>query len=126
MEGFVMPHFPKPCFRKKRLTWMVQINGRQHNLGRDRDAAFMQYHELMTVPIPHRHLRVVPLAPAAFCRHPRSELDRDPTAAISHRRGHEKRLVGEHEAWRRRSRSTRLTLTTPRPHRTCCRAIISG
>ena len=47
-----MPHFPKPYFRKNRQTWTVQINGHQHNLGRDRDAAFKQYHELMATPTP--------------------------------------------------------------------------
>jgi len=47
-----MPHFPKPYFRKNRQTWTVQINGHQHNLGRDRDAAFKQYHELMATPAP--------------------------------------------------------------------------
>jgi hypothetical protein len=35
-----MPHFPKPFFRHDRRLWYVQVNGRQHNLGRDRDAAF--------------------------------------------------------------------------------------
>lgn len=47
-----MPHFPKPYFREKRQTWMVQINGHQHNLGRDRDTAFQKYHELMATPVP--------------------------------------------------------------------------
>ena len=45
-----MPHFPKPYFRKNRQTWTVQIEGHQHNRGRDRDAAFKQYHELMATP----------------------------------------------------------------------------
>ena len=47
-----MPHIPKPYFRKDRQTWTVQINGHQHNLGHDRDAAFKQYHELMAAPVP--------------------------------------------------------------------------
>lgn len=42
-----MPHFPKPYFRKSRGFWYVQIDGRQINLGRDRDDAFQQYHRLM-------------------------------------------------------------------------------
>lgn len=45
-----MPHFSKPYFRKNRQTWTVQIDGHQHNLGRDRDAAFQKYHELMATP----------------------------------------------------------------------------
>ncbi len=45
-----MPHFPKPFFRKSRRAWYVQINGRQHNLGRDRQEAFRQYYDLMRQP----------------------------------------------------------------------------
>jgi len=45
-----MPHFPKPYFRKSRGLWYVQIDGRQINLGRDRDDAFQQYHRLMGEP----------------------------------------------------------------------------
>jgi hypothetical protein len=29
-----MPHHPKPFFRASRNTWFVEIDGRQHNLGR--------------------------------------------------------------------------------------------
>jgi len=32
-----MQHFPNPYFRKNRQNWTVQINGHQHNLGRDRN-----------------------------------------------------------------------------------------
>ncbi len=42
-----MPHFPKPFFRPKRGLWHVQVDGRQMNLGPDKDAAFTRYHELM-------------------------------------------------------------------------------
>lgn len=42
-----MPHFPKPYFRQSRKVWMVQIAGRQHNLGCDEVAAWQRYHELM-------------------------------------------------------------------------------
>jgi len=45
-----MPHFPKPYFRKSRGLWYVQLDGRQINLGRDRDDAFQQYHRLMGEP----------------------------------------------------------------------------
>jgi len=45
-----MPHFPKPFFRKSRKLWYVQIDGQQHNLGPDKDAAFDAYHELMRKP----------------------------------------------------------------------------
>jgi hypothetical protein len=45
-----MPHFPKPFFRKPRGAWYVQIDGKQHNLGPDRDEAFRRYHALMSSP----------------------------------------------------------------------------
>jgi len=45
-----MPHFPKPYFRKGRGLWYVQIDGRQINLGPDRDDAFQHYHRLMGEP----------------------------------------------------------------------------
>lgn len=38
---------PKPYFRKQKQTWYVQIDGRQISLGRDRQAAWQRYHELM-------------------------------------------------------------------------------
>ena len=34
-----MAHFPKPFFRPVRNLWYVQIDGRQINLGADKDAA---------------------------------------------------------------------------------------
>jgi hypothetical protein len=43
-----MPHFPKPYFLSCRRIWKVQIKGKQHNLGADRDEAFRKYHELMS------------------------------------------------------------------------------
>ena len=42
-----MPHFPKPFFRTPRGLWYVQGDGRQVNLGPDRDEAFCRYHDLM-------------------------------------------------------------------------------
>lgn len=42
-----MPKFPKPWFRPSRRTWYVQLDGKQHNLGPDKDQAFERYHELM-------------------------------------------------------------------------------
>ena len=45
-----MPHYPKPFFREERGRWYVQLNGMQHNLGRDWDDAFRRYHELMQCP----------------------------------------------------------------------------
>jgi integrase len=45
-----MPHFPKPFYRKSRGLWYVQIDGKQHNLGPDRDQAFETYHDLMRQP----------------------------------------------------------------------------
>lgn len=45
-----MPHFPKPFFKKSRGVWYVQIDGKQINLGADREAAFQLYHHLMAQP----------------------------------------------------------------------------
>lgn len=45
-----MPHFPKPFFRASRGLWYVQVDGRQVNLGADKDQAFDQYHKLMGKP----------------------------------------------------------------------------
>ena len=45
-----MPRFPKPWFRKDRDCWYVQLDGKQHNLGSERQAAFARYHELMREP----------------------------------------------------------------------------
>ena len=42
-----MAHYPKPFFRAPRGRWYVQINGKQINLGPDKDAAFKAYHGLM-------------------------------------------------------------------------------
>jgi integrase len=47
-----MPHYPKPFFRSDRGLWYVQLRGRQHNLGVNRDDAFRRYHELMRAPEP--------------------------------------------------------------------------
>src|SRR6202161_2699409 len=42
-----MAHYPKPFFRAPRGLWYVQIEGKQINLGPDKDAAFKTYHGLM-------------------------------------------------------------------------------
>ena len=42
--------FPKPFYRKSRDTWYVQIDGRQINLGKDRETAFQRYHAIMAAP----------------------------------------------------------------------------
>ena len=49
-------HVPKPFYRKSRNTWYVQIDGRQVNLGRDREAAFIRYHQLMAMPAQDRRI----------------------------------------------------------------------
>ncbi len=41
---------PKPFFRKQTSSWYVQIKGKQHPLGKDKDEAFRLYHELMANP----------------------------------------------------------------------------
>lgn len=45
-----MAHFPKPFFREKRRLWYVQIDGKQLNLGPDKESAFAEYHRLMGEP----------------------------------------------------------------------------
>lgn len=40
-------HIPKPFYRKSRGRWYVQLDGKQINLGADRDAAFAEYYRLM-------------------------------------------------------------------------------
>ncbi len=45
-----MAHFPKPWFRASRGLWFVQLHGKQHPLGPDKEAAFRRYHELMAAP----------------------------------------------------------------------------
>ena len=52
-----MPHYPKPFFRKPRQLWYVQLDGTQHNLGPDKDAAFAAYHDLMRKPREERNIR---------------------------------------------------------------------
>lgn len=43
-----MPLFRKPFFRASRGLWYVEISrGKQVNLGKDKDAAFARYHDLM-------------------------------------------------------------------------------
>src|SRR5262249_4522790 len=49
-----VPRFRKPFFRAPRGLWYVQLDGKQINLGPDRDAAFALYHELMARPRPSR------------------------------------------------------------------------
>ena len=41
---------PKPFFRADRRQWYVQLDGKQLNLGPDRDKAFEQYYALMNRP----------------------------------------------------------------------------
>jgi integrase len=52
----------KPWRRKGRNAWFVEINGKQHNLGPDKDEAMRQYHALMANPEPEvvsDHLAVI-------------------------------------------------------------------
>lgn len=45
-----MKKFPKPWFRPGRGVWYVTLQGKQINLGPNRDLAFRRYHELMVKP----------------------------------------------------------------------------
>ena len=47
-----MPRQPKPWYRPSRGVLYVQINGRQHNLGPEREEAFRRFHRLMADPAP--------------------------------------------------------------------------
>lgn len=48
--GFFMARRPKPWFRKDRGAWFVTINGKRHNLGPDKKAAFDEFYRLMRQP----------------------------------------------------------------------------
>jgi integrase len=52
-------HVPKPFYRKSRDTWYVEVDGRQINLGKDREAAFQRYHAIMAAPPEVRPTRVM-------------------------------------------------------------------
>lgn len=41
---------PNPWWRKDRKAWFVQIKGKRHNLGSNKELAFQRYHELMAEP----------------------------------------------------------------------------
>lgn len=45
-----MKKFPKPWYRPSRGVWFVTLDGKQVNLGADRDAAFQQYARLLGTP----------------------------------------------------------------------------
>jgi hypothetical protein len=61
-----MPHYPKPFFRKARQLWYVQIDGRQINLGPERETAFAQYRDLMAAPRSASPLPVVSASAATL------------------------------------------------------------
>ena len=42
-----MPRKPKPYFRKQTKTWYFSTGGKQFNLGKDREAAFTKFYEMM-------------------------------------------------------------------------------
>ena len=45
-----MPRQPKPFFRKQTQSWYFSSGGKQHSLGKDREAAFKKFHQLMASP----------------------------------------------------------------------------
>ncbi len=45
-----MKKFPKPWYRPGRGVWYVTLDGRQHNLGSDKDEAFATYAKLLAEP----------------------------------------------------------------------------
>ena len=57
-----MARQPKPWFRKQTGCWYVCIDGKQVNLGSDKDVAHRKYHEIMatsTVPTDDGQLIVI-------------------------------------------------------------------
>jgi integrase len=46
-EGSTVPHYPRPFFVKKRNRWYVQLDGKQINLGPEKETAFSRYHDIM-------------------------------------------------------------------------------
>ncbi|MEM8943915.1 MAG: hypothetical protein AAGD11_01940 [Planctomycetota bacterium] len=50
LGGFVMPRSPKPWYWKQRKAFYVTIDGKRHCLGKDKDAAFVRFHQLMAEP----------------------------------------------------------------------------
>ena len=56
-----MARFRKPFFRPDRGLWYVQLDGKQTNLGPDKDAAFKAYYGLMQ----QRAAATKPVAPSA-------------------------------------------------------------
>lgn len=57
------PKEPKPFFRKFTQTWYLQLGGKQINLGRDKKAAWDEYHNLMAA---RRALASVTVTAAQF------------------------------------------------------------
>lgn len=45
-----MPRKPKPFFRKQTQSWYCSISGKQISLGKDRESAFLRFHQLMSQP----------------------------------------------------------------------------
>ena len=50
-----MAKTPHPWFRKGR-GWFVTLNGKQHNLGRNKQAAFQEFYRLMQTPAEHQRV----------------------------------------------------------------------
>lgn len=47
-----MPRQPKPFFRKQTQSWYFSTRGKQHNLGKDKAAAFEKFYQLMAAAEP--------------------------------------------------------------------------
>jgi len=60
-----MKKFPKPWYRRSRGVWYVTLNGKQHNLGSDREAAFDRYRHLMANP-PRAEALPTNVAPSTY------------------------------------------------------------
>jgi hypothetical protein len=53
-EGSSLARRPKPWYRAAGQAWFVTINGVQHNLGPDKEAAYDLFYQLMRQPTQKR------------------------------------------------------------------------
>lgn len=63
-----MSRQPKPFFRQQTQSWYFSTGGKQYPLGKDREAAFQKFHQLMasTQQLPAEVITVNDLAQAAL------------------------------------------------------------
>lgn len=57
-----MARQPMPWYRADRKVWCITIDGKRHNLGRERKAAFVRFREMLRNPTKRRE----PIAATSF------------------------------------------------------------